>query len=313
MTPYYRSRSALRGSGFKGSAFRRSAGEAIASIPLASIALAFPIIFVACAPKCVDAAGNRCTGTTANGMPPGPIFIPQAHVLNAPAAPNTLTSAEQASGWRLLFDGKTFNGWRGLGYDTVPTAHWKIENGAIRKLSDGQVPLLPDGQPAAGGDLMTRDTFRDFELTWDWKISRAGNSGVKYNVSEEISMANAPNHAALGFEYQMLDDSLHEDNKVPSHRAGALYDLIPPNANKVLKPVGEWNSSTIWFRGNHGEHWLNGKKIVEFDLGTPLMDSLLKASKYRSIKGFADKRAGHIVLQDHVDEVWFRSIKIRRL
>ena len=227
--------------------------------------------------------------------------------------PNILTASEQADGWRLLFDGKTFDGWRGLGYDSVPTAHWKIENGAIRKLADGQVPRLPDGQPAAGGDLMTRDTFRDFELTWDWKISRAGNSGVKYNVSEEISMANAPNHAALGFEYQMLDDSLHEDNKVPSHRAGALYDLIPPNANKVLKPVGEWNRSTIWFRGNHGEHWLNGQKIVEFDLGTPVMDSLLKASKYRDIKGFADKRAGHIVLQDHVDEVFFRSIKIRRL
>jgi hypothetical protein len=229
--------------------------------------------------------------------------------------PNTLTDAEQRAGWRLLFDGKTFDGWRGLGYDSVPTAHWKIENGAIRKLADGQVPRLPDGQPAAGGDLMTRDTYRDFELTWEWKISRAGNSGVKYNVSEEISMANAPNHAALGFEYQMLDDSLHEDNKVPSHRSGALYDLIPPNANKgmAIISVGNWNVSTIVFRGNHGEHWLNGQKIVDFDLGTPVMDSLLKASKYRDIKGFGNKRAGHIVLQDHVDEVFFRSIRIRRL
>ena len=277
------------------------------------MALASAIVFTACGPKCVDAGGNRCTGTTANGMPPGPVFHQEARVLDWPTAPNTLTGAEQAAGWRLLFDGTTFNGWRGLGYDSVPTAHWKIENGTIRKLADGQVPRLPDGQPAAGGDLMTRDTFRDFELSWEWKISRAGNSGVKYNVSEEISMAAAPNHAALGFEYQMLDDSLHEDNKVPSHRAGALYDLIPPNANKVLKPVGEWNSSTIFFRGNHGEHWLNGKKVVDFDLGTTVMDSLLKASKYRDIKGFADKRAGHIVLQDHVDEVFFRSIKIRRL
>jgi hypothetical protein len=223
-----------------------------------------------------------------------------------------LTAAEQAAGWRLLFDGKTFDGWRGLGYDSVPTAHWKIENGTIRKLADGQVPRLPDGQPAAGGDLMTRDTFRDFELKWEWKISRAGNSGVKYNVSEEISAATA-NHAALGFEYQMLDDSLHEDNKVPSHRAGALYDLIPPSADKVLLPVGLWNSSLIVFRGNHGEHWLNGKKVVEFELGTPTFDSLMAKSKYRDIKGFAEKRAGHIVLQDHVDEVFFRSIKIRRL
>src|SRR5438874_3478968 len=225
-------------------------------------------------------------------------------------APNTLTVAERGAGWRLLFDGSTFNGWRGLGYDSVPSAHWKIENGAIKKIASGQVPRMPDGQPAAGGDLMTKGTYRDFELSWEWKISPAGNSGVKYNVSEEISMANAPNHAALGFEYQMLDDNLHEDNKIPSHRAGALYDLIPPNASKSLKPVGEWNSSMILFRGNHGEHCLNGSKVVEFDLGTPLMDFLLALSKYHSIPNFGQRRAGHIVLQDHGDEVYFRSIKI---
>jgi hypothetical protein len=229
------------------------------------------------------------------------------------AAPNTLSPTEQRDGWRLLFDGKTFSGWRGLGYDSVPTAHWTIEDGVIRKIPDGQVPRQADGQPAVGGDLMTTDTFRDFELSWDWKISRAGNSGVKYNVSEEISMAAAPNHAALGFEYQMLDDSLHEDNKVPSHRAGGLYDLIAPAAGKTLKPVGEWNTSMIVFRGNHGEHWLAGKKVVEFELGTPRMDSLLAQSKYRSIPNFAQRRAGHIVLQDHVDEVFFRNIKIRPL
>jgi hypothetical protein len=298
MTPYYR--------------------NALARLPLASVVLAGAIVFTACAPrKCPDVAGSKCSGPVARyPYPPGGV-VQQGVVVAVFGDPaflsNRLTLEEQGDGWRLLFDGKTFNGWRGLGYDTVPTAHWKIENGTIRKLADGQVPRLPDGQPAAGGDLMTRNTFRDFELTWEWKISRAGNSGVKYNVSEEISMANAPNHAALGFEYQMLDDNLHEDNKVPSHRAGALYDLIPPNGNKVLKPVGEWNSSTIVFRGNHGEHWLNGQKIVEFELGTPVMDSLLAKSKYRDIKGFGEKRAGHIVLQDHVDEVFFRSIKIRRL
>jgi len=159
----------------------------------------------------------------------------------------------------------------------------------------------------------TKDVFRDFELTWEWRISPGGNSGVKYNVSEEISMANAPNHAALGFEYQMLDDNLHEDNKIPSHRAASLYDLIPSNATALLQRVGEWNSSRIVFRGNHGEHWLNGRKVIDFDLGTPRMDSLVAASKYRSIPNFAQRRAGHIVLQDHVDEVFFRSIKIRVL
>jgi hypothetical protein len=228
-------------------------------------------------------------------------------------SPNTLSLSEQRDGWRLLFDGKTFTGWRGLGYDSVPTAHWKIEDGAIRKIANGQVPRMPDGQPAAGGDLMTTGTFRDFELTWDWKISRAGNSGVKYNVSEDLSMAAAPNHAALGFEYQVLDDNLHEDNKVPSHRTGALYDLIAPDAGKTLMPVGEWNSSMLVFNGNHGEHWLNGRKVVEFELGTPQMDSALAQSKYRSIPNFAQRRAGHIVLQDHGDEVFFRNIKIRIL
>jgi hypothetical protein len=231
----------------------------------------------------------------------------------ARTAPNTLSAAERAAGWRLLFDGATFAGWRGLGYDSVPTAHWTVENGAIKKIPRGEIPRMSDGQPARGGDLMTTERFADFELAWEWRISRAGNSGVKYNVSEELSIANAANHAALGFEYQLLDDSLHEDNKVASHRAGALYDLIAPNASKTLRPVGHWNESRIVFGGNHGEHWLNGRKIIEFELATPRMDSLLARSKYRSIPNFAQRRAGHIVLQDHGDEVHFRSIKIRLL
>ena len=229
----------------------------------------------------------------------------------AAARPNELTAAERAAGWRLLFDGRTLTGWRGLGYDSVPTAHWKVTDGAIEKIASGNVPKLADGQPAHGGDLMTVDSFGDFELAFEWKVAPGANSGVKYNVSEQLSMSQAPNHAALGFEYQILDDDRHEDGKLPSHRAGALYDLIAPNARKHLRPVGEWNQSRIVFRGRHGEHWLNGEKIVEFDLGTPRMDSLIAASKYRSIPGFADRRAGHIVLQDHGDEAYFRSIKVR--
>jgi len=241
--------------------------------------------------------------------------------------PNTLTPAERTAGWRLLFDGRTFAGWRGLGYDTVPTSHWAIVDGAIKKIANGDVPRVADGRPLNGGDLMTVDTFGDFELTWEWKVTPSANSGVKYNVSEEMSIAQngtmtptavargeiAPNHSALGFEYQMLDDDRHEDGKLPTHRSGALYDLIAPSAAKRLRPVGEWNRSTVIFRGNHGEHWLNGRKIVEYDLGTAHMDSLLAKSKYRSIPGFGDRRRGHIVLQDHGDEVYFRSIKVRPL
>ena len=229
----------------------------------------------------------------------------------AAARRNELTAAERAIGWRLLFDGRTLSGWRGLGYDSVPTAHWKVADGAIEKIASGNVPKLADGQPAHGGDLMTVDSFGDFELAFEWKVAPGANSGVKYNVSERLSMSQAPNHAALGFEYQILDDDRHEDGKLPSHRAGALYDLIAPNARKHVRPVGEWNRSRIVFRGRHGEHWLNGEKIVEFDLGTPRMDSLIAASKYRPIPGFADRRRGHIVLQDHGDEAYFRSIKVR--
>ncbi len=234
--------------------------------------------------------------------------------------PNTLTPAETAAGWRLLFDGRTLAGWRGLGYDTVPTAHWVVVDGAIKKIASGNVPRVADGRPAVGGDLETRDSFTDFELSFEWQVTPGANSGVKYNVSESMSIAQGgagtqggPTHSALGFEYQILDDDRHEDGKLPTHRSAALYDLIAPNDKKQLHPVGEWNRSRIVFRGNHGEHWLNGAKVVEFELGSARMDSLLAASKYKTILGFGEKRRGHIVLQDHGDEVYFRSIKVRPL
>ncbi len=228
-------------------------------------------------------------------------------------AQNRLTPAEKAAGWKLLFDGKTFAGWRCLGFDSVLTARWMIQDGTIRKIPSGEVPLMADGRPVHGADLMTIDTYRDFELSFEWKVAPAANSGVKYNVSEELSKSYPPGHSALGFEYQVLDDDRHPDGKLPIHRAASLYDLIAPSQDKQLKPVGEWNTARIVLRGNHGEHWLNGKKVVEYELGTPAMDSALARSKFRSIPGFADRRAGHIVLQDHVDEAWYRNIKIREL
>ena len=241
-------------------------------------------------------------------------------ILSLLQSPNTLTPSERAAGWRLLFDGKTLSGWRGLGYDTVPTAHWVVVDGAIKKIASGNVPRVADGRPLAGGDLMTVDSFADFELSFEWKVTPGANSGVKYNVSEAMSMAQGgagtqggPTHSALGFEYQILDDDRHEDAKLSSHRAGALYDLVAPNDRKHLRPVGEWNRSVVVFRGHHGEHWLNGQKVVEFDLGTARMDSLLAASKYKTIPRFGQKRTGHIVLQDHGDEVYYRDIKVRPL
>lgn len=215
--------------------------------------------------------------------------------------------------WISLFDGQTLEHWRGIGTDSIPSGHWQVEDGTIRKLASGAVPVAPDGQPLQGGDIMTRDTFRDFEFEFEWKVAPGANSGVKYNVSEELSMSTEPVTAALGFEYQVLDDSLHADGELPSHRTAALYDMIPPNENKQMNPVGEWNQARIVFVGNHGEHWLNGQKVVEYDLDSARFDSLLAASKYASVEGFADKRDGHIVLQDHGDDVWYRNLRVRRI
>ncbi len=229
------------------------------------------------------------------------------------AAPNTLTAAERAAGWRLLFDGRSLAGWRGLGRDTVPTAHWTVEGGAIKKIASGQVPVQADGQPVGGGDLMTEATYGDFELTWEWRVSPGGNSGVKYNVSEERSTSVQPRHAAKGFEYQMIDDDRHPDGKLVKHKTGDLYDLIASNERKRVRPAGEWNRSRLVFRGTHGEHWLNGEKVVEYDLGTPRMAAALAASKYKDWAWFGERRRGHLVLQDHNDAVWFRSLKLREL
>ena len=216
-------------------------------------------------------------------------------------------------GWLTLFDGSSLERWTGVGRDSIPEAHWRIEDGTLRKVASGEVPVARDGQPLEGGDIMTRDTFRDFELEFEWRLAPGANSGVKYNVSEAMSVANEPRHAALGFEYQILDDSLHADGVTASHRTAGLYDLIAPDPSHPPRPVGAWNQSRVLFAGGHGEHWLNGQQAVAYDLDTPRFDSLLAASKYAPVEGFAEKRDGHIVLQDHGDDVWFRNIRIRRV
>ncbi|MDZ4701623.1 MAG: DUF1080 domain-containing protein [Rhodothermales bacterium] len=241
--------------------------------------------------------------------PPTDIDTPTTAVAATPVL-NTLTDAERDAGWQLLFDGSTFDGWRGYRKDHVPLEHWTIEDGVIHKIASGKVPLMADGQPMAGGDIMTVATYENFEVSFDWKVAPGANSGIKYNVVESMSDTNP-----LGFEYQVLDDDLHPDammGRDGNRTAAGLYDLIAP-ADKALNPAGAWNSGRILFNGAHAEHWLNGKKTLEYDLGSTRMDSLLSLSKYAPIAGFADKRAGHIVLQDHNDDVWYRNIKIRTL
>lgn len=226
---------------------------------------------------------------------------------------NQLTKEEKEQGWELLFDGKSFTGWRGLGRDTVETKHWKVEDGNIHKIDNREVSPLPNGEKIDGGDLMTIDAFDNFELSWEWKIKEAGNSGIKYNVSEKISTTYGSGHGALGFEYQILDDG-HEMYKGlnPYQYTGSLYDFYAPQ-NVHLKPIGEFNQSTIKLNENHGEHWLNGVKVLEYEMGTAEFDSLFHASKFANYKDFEKKRSGHIVITNHTDESWYRNIKIRRI
>jgi len=243
----------------------------------------------------------------------GPVFF-SCRPPSSPDGQNILTRAEQDAGWVLLFNGRSLNGWRGLGLKNIPRGHWAVEDGAIKNVATQDAPKDKDGKPSRHFDLASITLFEDFELSFEWKVGPGGNSGLKYNVSEEMSRAYAETkNAAIGFEYQILDDALNPDARVGPHRAAAsLYDILPVTGS-ILKPVGEYNAARIVLDGNHGEHWLNGVKVLEYDLGTPEFAARLAASKFKDIPGFADKRRGHIVLQDHGDAVWFRNIKLREI
>ncbi|HXT18231.1 MAG TPA: alpha/beta fold hydrolase [Gemmatimonadaceae bacterium] len=243
-----------------------------------------------------------------------PFLEEPGHFLEALLRDVQPLAAERAEAWTSLFDGKTLSGWHGLGYEKTPPGLWVVEDGAIVRVPNGRAPVQADGQPLTGMDLISDRAFRDFELSWEWKIAPGGNSGLKYNVSESLSTHMDPPHAAKGWEYQMLDDSLAEDNKLATHRTGALYDMFASSEPGATRPAGEWNSSRLIFVGNHGEHWLNGVKVVSFDLGTPAFDSAFAKSKYAKYPSwFPIRRAGQIVLQDHDAGVWFRNIKIREI
>ncbi len=222
------------------------------------------------------------------------------------AEPNTLTAAEKKAGWRLLFDGRTLEGWRGFHKETVP-AGWTVEDGCIKKVP-GKGEL---GQ--AGGDMITVDQFDNFEFSIEWKLSPGGNSGIKYLISESLPPKG---RSGVSFEMQVLDDDNHPDAKMGiagNRTAGALYDLIAPSKDKILKPVGEFNHARLIVKGNHIEHWLNGVKVVEFERGSDALKAIIAQSKFKDTKGFGETSKGHILLQDHGDAVWYRNIKIRSL
>src|SRR2546428_1133933 len=223
------------------------------------------------------------------GLPLLPAIAP---ALSA-QSPNPLSPAERAAGWRLLFDGKTTAGWRGFKMDSLPSG-WQVVNGALTRV-------------AAAGDIVTREQFRDFELSLEWNVARGGNSGIFYRASEDDDAIywTAP-------EMQVLDDARHPEGKSRLTAAGSDFGLYPAPAG-VVKPAGAWNQVRLLVKGHHVEHWLNGVKVVEYELSSPDWEARVKASKFAPHPRYGRNVLGYIGLQDHGDRVAYRSIEVRVL
>ena len=220
-----------------------------------------------------------------------------AGLVHAADTPNTLSAKEKADGWKLLFDGSTTQGWRGYKKEAVPDG-WKIVDGALTLAGKG------------AGDIITADQYENFDFRFEWKISKNGNSGVFYLVQEAPELGNTYNS---GPEYQVLDNAGHPDAKNGADRlSGANYALQAP-AKDVTKPVGQWNQGRIVKNGAHVEHWLNGEKVVEYELWSDAWKAQVAASKFNAMPAYAKAKKGHLALQDHGDEVAFRSLKIKVL
>ena len=201
--------------------------------------------------------------------------------------------AQDRDGYQTLFDGQSTDGWRGYGRDTVPDG-WVIDGDALHRRS-------------GGGDIMTDQQFQDFDLEFEWKVAASGNSGVMYRVKETDQPAYF-----TGPEYQILDDGQHQDGKNRLTSAASLYGLYAP-MEEVTRPAGEWNQGRIIVQGNHVQHWLNGRLVVDCVMWSDDWQKRYDASKFAPWTEFARMPRGHLVLQDHGDPVWYRHIRIKDL
>ncbi len=223
---------------------------------------------------------------------------------------NQLTPNEKRKGWRLLWDGKTANGWRGAKLDRFPDHGWEMADGVLSVLSSG------GAESRNGGDIVTNDSFSHFELSVDFKITEGANSGIKYFVDSELNKGEG---SAIGLEFQVLDDKKHPDAKMGKNgnrTVGSLYDLIRAENNdssrgKNFKGVGQWNNARIVVKGGHVEHWLNQVKVVEYDRFSQTFKALVEKSKYEKWENFGRIPEGLLLLQDHGDKVSFKNIKVR--
>ncbi|MBW8323938.1 MAG: DUF1080 domain-containing protein [Prolixibacteraceae bacterium] len=219
---------------------------------------------------------------------------------------NKLSKKEKKAGWVLMFNGKNFDGWRQCNGTAMP-ANWVIEDDAMKVvIGEGKKP----GQGANGDILYPGKKFKNFELSIDWKASKSANSGIFFNVRE---VPGKPIYYAAP-EIQVLDNVDASDNKIDSHLAGSLYDMLPADP-KTVKPVGEWNTIVVKVKDGQVTHTQNGVQVVSYSLWTPEWDALIAKSKFKSFPGFTEgiSKEGYIGLQDHGYDVWFRNIKIREL
>lgn len=240
-------------------------------------------------------------------------FLAIASFLLAPALaqestppPNTLTKQEKKDGWKLLFDGKTTTGWRGAYKTSFPEKGWEIR--------DGMLIVQPSsgGEAANGGDIVTVGEYSNFDLKVDFKLTDGANSGIKYFVTEQQPQTPG---SAIGLEYQLLDDARHPDAKLGingNRTLASLYDVMPAT-HKQPNPIGEWNVARILVKGKHVEHWLNGIKVLEYERGGKEFLAHKAESKFKDRKDFGEAPKGHILLQDHGNQVFFRNVKIRVL
>ena len=221
---------------------------------------------------------------------------------------NTLTTSEEKDGWKMLWDGKTTEGWRGARLEDFPQQGWEIKNGILTVLASG------GAESAAGGDIVTEELYGDFELKADFKITEGANSGIKYYVDTDINKGPG---SSIGLEYQILDDDKHPDAKLGNHEGSrtvaSLYDLIKADPDKPIHPVGAWNTARIISKNNHVEHWLNGTKVLEYERGSEDFRKLVSESKYAKWDRFGELEEGRILLQDHGNRVSFKNIKIKTL
>ncbi len=219
---------------------------------------------------------------------------------------NTLTEKENTEGWQLLFDGKTVEQWRGYNRDTFPTGGWEVIDGTIHCKASGK------GEAGKGGDIITIKKYKNFELSLEWKISEGGNSGIFYLAQEKPGQAiwkSAP-------EMQILDNAKHPDAQKGNNgnrQAGSLYDLIPANPQNA-KPAGEWNQVRVQIYQGSVTHYMNGAEVLEYHLWTDDWKEMCAKSKFKDFTDFINTaEEGHIGLQDHGNDVWFRNIKIKEL